>query len=88
MGYYWINRNFDYQELAWANGLPSTKEGRPDLRWHTPSGIFLKNDKPLSLFQNPVGFGTSSRKNRSRPGFSTKFKVAVPKTEVFEQPHL
>jgi hypothetical protein len=41
-----------------------------------------------SLFQNPVGFGTSSRKNRLKPGFSTKFKVAVPKTEVLEQPQL
>jgi hypothetical protein len=45
----------------------------------------------MSLFQNPVGFGTSSWKNRSnrtkvRPGFSPKFKVAVPKAEVLEQP--
>jgi hypothetical protein len=38
------------------------------------------------LFQNPVGFGTSFRENRSKPGFPTKFKVAVPKTEVLEQP--
>jgi hypothetical protein len=40
------------------------------------------------LFQNPVGFGTSSWKNRSKPGFSTKFKEAVPKAEVLEQPQL
>jgi hypothetical protein len=42
----------------------------------------------MSLFQNPVGFETSSRKNRLKPGFSTKFKVAVPKTEVLEQPQI
>jgi hypothetical protein len=39
-----------------------------------------------SLFQNPVGFEPGSWKNRQKPGFSTKFKEAVPKTEVFEQP--
>jgi hypothetical protein len=37
------------------------------------------------LFQNPVGFETSSWKNRQRPGFSSKFKEAVPKAEVLEQ---
>jgi LPS export ABC transporter protein LptC len=46
-----------------------------------------------SLFQNPVGFEPSSWKNRlspklSQPGFSVKFKEAVPKAEVSEQPHL
>jgi hypothetical protein len=40
------------------------------------------------LFQNPVGFGTSSWKNRSKPGFSFKSKEAVPKAEVLEQPQL
>jgi hypothetical protein len=40
------------------------------------------------LFQNPVGFGTSSWKNRSKPGFSAKFKEAVPKAEVLEQPQI
>jgi hypothetical protein len=42
----------------------------------------------LSLFQNPVGFEPGSRENRQKPGFPTKFKEAVPKTEVLEQPHL
>jgi hypothetical protein len=42
----------------------------------------------LSLFQNPVGFGTSSWKNRPKPGFFAKFKEAVPKAEVLEQPQL
>jgi hypothetical protein len=42
----------------------------------------------LSLFQNPVGFGTSSWKNRRKPGFSFKSKEAVPKAEVLEQPQL
>jgi hypothetical protein len=40
----------------------------------------------MSLFQNPVGFESGSWKNRQKPGFSTKFKEAVPKTEVLEQP--
>jgi hypothetical protein len=40
----------------------------------------------MSLFQNPVGFETSSWKNRPKARFSTGFKVAVPKTEVLEQP--
>jgi hypothetical protein len=44
----------------------------------------------LRLFQNPVGADqrsdeTTSSKNRSKPGFSVKSKVAVPKTEVLEQ---
>ena len=42
----------------------------------------------VSLFQNPVGFGTSSWKNRSESGFFTKSKGAVPKTEVLEQPQV
>jgi hypothetical protein len=33
------------------------------------------------LFQNPVGFEPGSWKNRQKPGFSTKFKEAVPKEE-------
>jgi hypothetical protein len=40
----------------------------------------------MSLFQNLVGFGTNSWKNRQKPGFSSKSKEAVPKTEVLEQP--
>jgi hypothetical protein len=39
----------------------------------------------MSLFQNPVGFVPGSWKNRSKPGFSIKFKEAVPKAEVSEQ---
>jgi hypothetical protein len=52
----------------------------------------------VSLSQNPVGANLrfdepSSWKNRlspklSQPGFSTKFKKAVPKAEVLEQPHI
>jgi hypothetical protein len=44
--------------------------------------------KFLSLFQNPVGFETSSWKNRQKPGFSSKSKEAVSKAEVLEQPPL
>jgi hypothetical protein len=40
----------------------------------------------LSLLQNPVGFGQALGKTGQKPGFSTKFKEAVPKTEVLEQP--
>jgi ribosomal protein S18 acetylase RimI-like enzyme len=49
-------------------------------------GIKMNNE--MSLFQNPVGFEPGSRKNRQKPGFSTHFKEAVPKTEVFEQPQI
>jgi hypothetical protein len=53
--------------------------------------------KPLSLFQNPVGAnlrfdGQALGKTGQKPGFSTKFKVACqaklgfPKAEVLEQP--
>jgi hypothetical protein len=42
----------------------------------------------LSLFQNSIGFGTSSWTNRSKPGLSSKSMEAVPKTEVLEQPRL
>ncbi|MDR1586927.1 MAG: hypothetical protein LBS57_05675, partial [Treponema sp.] len=48
------------------------------------------NEKEVRLFQNPVGADqrsdeTTSSKNRSKPDFSVKSKVAVPKTEVLEQ---
>ncbi|MDR2305350.1 MAG: hypothetical protein LBE10_12305, partial [Treponema sp.] len=42
----------------------------------------------MSLFQNPVGFETSSWKNRQKPGFSSKSKETVPKAEVLEQFHI
>jgi hypothetical protein len=41
---------------------------------------------PLSLFQNPVGFGTSSWKKRLDARFSLKSKEAVSKLEVLKQP--
>ena len=41
----------------------------------------------LRLFQNPVGFETTSWKSGQIPAFPLKSKVAVPKTEVLEQPH-
>jgi hypothetical protein len=44
--------------------------------------------KLIDCALNAHGFGTSSWKNWQRPGFSTKIKVAVPKTEVLEQPHI
>jgi hypothetical protein len=37
------------------------------------------------LFQNPVGFGQAPGKTDQNPGFSTKSREAVPKTEVLEQ---
>jgi hypothetical protein len=42
----------------------------------------------MRLFQNSVGFETGFRKSGPRPVFSLKSKVAVPKTEVLEQPHM
>jgi hypothetical protein len=42
----------------------------------------------MSQFQNSVSFGTGFRKSGLKPAFSVKFKVAVPKTEVLEQPQL
>jgi hypothetical protein len=40
----------------------------------------------MSLFQNPVVFPQALGKSDHRPAFSLKSKVAVPKTEVLEQP--
>jgi hypothetical protein len=40
------------------------------------------------LFQNPVGFETTSWKSGQMPAFPCKSKVAVPKTEVLEQPQM
>jgi Uma2 family endonuclease len=63
---------------------PEGCRGAPDLVVEilSPSNTAIE----MSLFQNSVSFGTSSRKNRAKPGFSTKTKEAVPKTEVLEQP--
>jgi hypothetical protein len=47
-----------------------------------------KNRRGLRLFQNPVGFETTSWKSGQMPAFPFKSKVAVPKTEVLEQPRL
>jgi hypothetical protein len=40
------------------------------------------------LFQNPVGFETTSWKSGQMPAFPLKSKGAVPKTEVLEQPQV
>jgi hypothetical protein len=50
--------------------------------------IIMYIDISIELVLKPGWFWTSSWKNRSKPGFSTKFKEAVPKTEVLEQPQL
>jgi hypothetical protein len=42
----------------------------------------------MRLFQHPVGFETTSWKSGQMPAFPCKSKVAVPKTEVLEQPQL
>jgi hypothetical protein len=41
-----------------------------------------------SQFQNSVNFGTGFRKSGLKPAFSSKIKVAVPKTEALEQPQI
>jgi hypothetical protein len=47
---------------------------------------FKSNEfRQMSLFQNPVGFETSSWKSGQMSAFPCKSKVAVPKTEVLEQ---
>jgi ABC-type multidrug transport system permease subunit len=46
------------------------------------------NNRQVSLFQNSVSFGTSSGKSGLKSAFSKKFKVAVPKIEILEQPHV
>jgi hypothetical protein len=42
----------------------------------------------MRLFQNPVEFETTSWKIGQMPVFPLKSQVAVPKTEVLEQPHM
>jgi hypothetical protein len=42
--------------------------------------------RDMRLFQNPVGFETTSWKSGQMSAFPLKSKVAVPKTEVLEQP--
>jgi hypothetical protein len=42
----------------------------------------------MRLFQNPVGFETTAWKSGQMPAFPCKSKVAVPKTEVLEQPQI
>nr|AGS54158.1 hypothetical protein [uncultured bacterium contig00051] len=42
----------------------------------------------MSFFQNSVSFGKSFLKSGLKPAFSYKSKVAFPKTEVLEKPHL
>jgi phosphoribosylformylglycinamidine synthase len=46
----------------------------------------LKNN--MSLFQNSVSFGKGFRKTDLKAGFSVKSKVAFPRTEVLEKPHI
>jgi hypothetical protein len=40
----------------------------------------------MSLFQNPVSFGQALGKTGQKPGFSTKSREAVPKSDILEQP--
>jgi hypothetical protein len=42
----------------------------------------------MSRFQNPVGFGPALGKTVLKPGFSFKSKVAVPKSDILELPHM
>jgi hypothetical protein len=51
-------------------------------------GYNFKIGSLLRLFQNLVGFETTSWKSGQMPAFPLKSKVAVPKTEVLEQPLL
>jgi hypothetical protein len=40
------------------------------------------------LFQNPVSFGTSSWEIGLKPDFPLTSKVAVPKSDILEQPRV
>jgi hypothetical protein len=42
----------------------------------------------MSLFQNSVSFGTSSWEIGLKPDFPLTSKVAVPKSDILEQPHI
>ena len=46
------------------------------------------NSKEMSHFQNSVSFGNGFGKTSLTTGFSTKSKVAFPKTEVLEKPQI
>ncbi|MDR1278739.1 MAG: DUF115 domain-containing protein [Treponema sp.] len=71
---------FQNQTAAWPDRIFSLGNN---------NSVFEK----LRLFQNPVGADqrsdeTTSWKSGQMPAFPYKSKVAVPKTEVFEQPQL
>ncbi|MDR1100170.1 MAG: DUF115 domain-containing protein, partial [Treponema sp.] len=63
---------FQTQTAAWPDRIFSLGDN---------NAVFEK----LRLFQNPVGFETTSWKSGQMPAFPCKSKVAVPKTEVLEQ---
>ena len=48
----------------------------------------FKTENHVSHFQNSVSFGNGFGKTSLTTGFSTKSKVAFPKTEVLEKPHV
>jgi hypothetical protein len=75
MEYYWIKKDYDYQDLAWLNGLPSTRDGKPDLRWYTPEGVVLENDKPLIVY---VPRGSKSKKKPAIYFFGNNFIMVPP----------
>ncbi|GHV36402.1 hypothetical protein AGMMS49546_01630 [Spirochaetia bacterium] len=42
----------------------------------------------MSRFQNSVSFGTGSWKSGLKSAFPLKSKVAVPKSDILELPHM
>ncbi|MDR1862303.1 MAG: hypothetical protein LBQ67_00115 [Treponema sp.] len=42
----------------------------------------------MSRFQNSVSFGPALGKSGQKPAFSPKSKVAVPKSDILELPHM
>jgi hypothetical protein len=48
--------------------------------------VFVVISLDVSLFQNSVSFGKGFGKSGKKPAFSSKSKVAFPKTEVLGKP--
>lgn len=76
MEYYWIRKDYNYQDLAWIDNLPLMQDGKPDLRWYTPSGIFFETNKTFIV---DVPRGSRSKKRPTIYFFGNSFFMIPPK---------
>jgi hypothetical protein len=67
---------------------PSVRCENPATFYHFRKLLHFSLSWQVSQFQNSVSFGTGFRKSGLKPAFSIKFKIAVPKPEVLEQPQI